>query len=168
MSNAVYCTRCGGLLYGNSEMTSAPKCMCPPQVEFVQYGWVCPRCGTVHAPFVRECGCPAYTITTLSTMYGLGTVNINMQETPQLTPLHKCMELKGKYYSDNIVELYDCMSIRLINVCKTAKNTFDKYPVYYETITYKDTRKIRAFGKKTWDEFVELRSVFEVAREQNK
>ena len=87
---------------------------------------------------------------------------------PKLTPLHKCMELKGKYYGDNIVELSDCMSVRLANVIKTAKNTFDKYPVYYETMTYKDTYKIRALGKKSWDEFVELRSVFVPAREQNK
>jgi len=33
MSNTVYCTKCGGYLYGNIEMTSSPKCTCPPQKE---------------------------------------------------------------------------------------------------------------------------------------
>jgi len=26
--------------------------------EQTLYGWICPRCGTVHAPFVRQCDCP--------------------------------------------------------------------------------------------------------------
>ena len=24
----------------------------------LMYGWTCPRCGTVHSPFVMQCGCP--------------------------------------------------------------------------------------------------------------
>ena len=29
--------------------------------------WICQRCGTSYAPFVRECGCPPPTVTTTST-----------------------------------------------------------------------------------------------------
>ncbi len=29
-----------------------------------QYGWICPRCNTVHAPFVMRCNCTGiYTLT---------------------------------------------------------------------------------------------------------
>jgi len=52
--------------------------MCPPKIEAYQYGWVCPRCGTVHAPFVRDCGCPTPTIT-LSTVYGLGITDAEQE-----------------------------------------------------------------------------------------
>lgn len=29
--------------------------------------WICPRCGTVHAPWVAKCDCPPPTITTSDT-----------------------------------------------------------------------------------------------------
>ncbi len=29
----------------------------------LMYGWICPRCGTVHSPFVTRCDCPPPTKT---------------------------------------------------------------------------------------------------------
>jgi uncharacterized OB-fold protein len=29
----------------------------------LMYGWICPRCGTVHSPFTIQCGCPPPTRT---------------------------------------------------------------------------------------------------------
>ncbi len=31
----------------------------PPSISHTptSQGWICPRCGTVNAPFVKECGC---------------------------------------------------------------------------------------------------------------
>jgi hypothetical protein len=37
-----------------------------------QYGWICPRCGKVHAPFVRECDCPPPCITTTGINTSIG------------------------------------------------------------------------------------------------
>lgn len=43
---------------------------------YSQYGWICPRCYTVHAPWVAQCGCPSYQFsygTTSSTAVGIPT-----------------------------------------------------------------------------------------------
>lgn len=42
-----------------ADITTAPDTTIPP-VPFTpapSYGWVCPLCGQVHAPFVTECHC---------------------------------------------------------------------------------------------------------------
>ena len=39
----------------------------PPYTPPAQYGWVCPRCGAVHAPFIPHCHCTPPTKTTDST-----------------------------------------------------------------------------------------------------
>jgi hypothetical protein len=38
------------------------KCL-PEEKQSTLYGWICPRCGVVHSPFVTECYCPPPTIT---------------------------------------------------------------------------------------------------------
>lgn len=44
-------------------------CFNPPEKAYTYplMGWECPRCRTIHAPFVRQCDCPApsYTSTTI-------------------------------------------------------------------------------------------------------
>lgn len=35
-----------------------------------QYGWICPRCGKVHAPWVSECDCSNNTTTTTTSTDG--------------------------------------------------------------------------------------------------
>jgi len=31
--------------------------------QHILYGWICPRCGTVHSPFVIQCSCAPPTVT---------------------------------------------------------------------------------------------------------
>ena len=37
--------------------------VCNSQQSNIPYGWVCPRCGVVQAPFITECHCDPPTIT---------------------------------------------------------------------------------------------------------
>ena len=66
------CPRCGkhkrinaGALEGI--LTDAERCTCPPEPEppkqYAQ-GWVCPKCGRVNAPWIRECLCWMFPETT--------------------------------------------------------------------------------------------------------
>lgn len=61
------CTMCGNEMTSTGDDYSSGVCFnCkwnkPPQ-QAPLYGWICPRCGTVHSPFVLTCGCPPPTIT---------------------------------------------------------------------------------------------------------
>ena len=38
-----------------------------PPIQYSSVGWLCPRCGTIHAPHVEKCDCPPPTITTTGT-----------------------------------------------------------------------------------------------------
>jgi len=40
-----------------------------PKNTFGMYGWICPRCGTVHSPFSSRCDCPPPTHTMGTTQY---------------------------------------------------------------------------------------------------
>ena len=87
----------------------------------------------------------------------------------KLTPLHKCLNFRGHWYSVNnpVRDIAYCMSIRLYNIIKSHEINFDKRPIYYETASFKEMIWIRNFGKKTWDEFAELRKNFIVTSSNN-
>ena len=53
------CLQCGKeLTTGDGLDMICHNCKMKDQQQPVLYGWVCPRCGTVHSPFVTQCGCP--------------------------------------------------------------------------------------------------------------
>ena len=75
------CGKCGGYktppqYYGS---TISPRmCSCPKEEDNnpfkneinptpAIYGWICPRCGVVHSPFVMYCDCPPPSILTNET-----------------------------------------------------------------------------------------------------
>lgn len=81
-------------LYCNREIPTNMTCNCPesalttytwgptggrdisddilsqPKPNDMQTGWICPRCMTVHAPWVSGCYCPRPTVTTTGTGTG--------------------------------------------------------------------------------------------------
>jgi hypothetical protein len=57
-----------GAIYGPIDVTTSQDPLDDEPIIIVgtQYGWICPRCGTVHAPFVATCSCQALSVTTTS------------------------------------------------------------------------------------------------------
>lgn len=82
----------------------------------------------------------------------------------QLTPLNKCLDLKTK--SGTIIG--DLLPIRIRNVFELITNpqihwfTGKQMNYFYETITHKELRMFRNFGKKSADWFVEIRDNNEI------
>lgn len=52
------CLKCGSELTCNGTGLICTKCKGESQQIPEMYGWICPRCGTVHSPFITQCGCP--------------------------------------------------------------------------------------------------------------
>jgi len=54
------CYNCGAeLTTGDADgFCSSCRYNYPPKQKPVLTGWICPRCGVVHSPFVTECNCP--------------------------------------------------------------------------------------------------------------
>lgn len=76
------CVSCRNSGFGNIHIQpmspfgpSFPPPEYPPYTPPAQYGWVCPRCGAVHAPFIPHCHCTPPTRTTDGTQ-----LNINFDE----------------------------------------------------------------------------------------
>lgn len=67
VSNATYTTTYAGSNWQNPQKTYNP-----------QYGWECPRCHCINAPWVRQCECKgSYYYTTITSGDCNGTININ-------------------------------------------------------------------------------------------
>jgi hypothetical protein len=53
------CIQCGGeLTTGDTPFICMTCKMKNEQQTPPMQGWICPRCGTVHSPFITECSCP--------------------------------------------------------------------------------------------------------------
>ena len=52
------CMQCGSELTTGDGLDGVCQ-SCKSKQQPVLTGWICPRCGVVHSPFVTECNCPA-------------------------------------------------------------------------------------------------------------
>lgn len=53
------CMQCGSeLTTGDGIDRICQACKCKNEQKPVLTGWICPRCGVAHSPFVTECNCP--------------------------------------------------------------------------------------------------------------
>lgn len=59
------CPECG--LTGGAHLSTCSRSVTPPVQQF---GWTCPRCGQVWAPFIHCCVCPVPTV--ISTTMKIG------------------------------------------------------------------------------------------------
>lgn len=52
-----YCTSCGCIEQDNIEMSDKTEATKEQNISAgsLRYGWVCPKCGKVYAPYVKEC-----------------------------------------------------------------------------------------------------------------
>lgn len=65
----IRCSKCGGVISGYYENTADfMGCRCLPEPEPIAplMGWECPRCHKIHSPFVTECSCMPFIITSIS------------------------------------------------------------------------------------------------------
>ena len=58
----VWCQECGEFYQGGCWRHPLPVTTASPALAF---GWECPRCFTIHAPWVATCYCPGPTVTTI-------------------------------------------------------------------------------------------------------
>jgi len=104
--------------------------------------------------------------------------NIIIPEENNLTLIHECINLKGILHKkDKFGAPYELhttlkneMSGRLLNVCisyehihnyfNQKSNYMNYFPFYFETVSIEDFMQLRNCGRKTGDEFIELRNNF--------
>ena len=55
--NSNLCPKCNKPYWSDGTSTIMDLCECFKNVTPANYGWVCPLCGTVNAPWVQACHC---------------------------------------------------------------------------------------------------------------
>jgi len=73
MSSAIFCGKCGGIIYADKDYWTKDlkpcSCFKEPEKLINLIGWECPRCHTIHSPFIQSCDCssPYVTSTDINT-----------------------------------------------------------------------------------------------------
>lgn len=52
------CAKCGKTTHYDPNIVLSKYCKCTTAPFVPLQGWICPRCGSIHAPFVSRCFCP--------------------------------------------------------------------------------------------------------------
>lgn len=73
-----YCTSCGCMVKDNTGMSDKTEVTKEQHIsaESPKYGWICPKCGKVYAPYVKECSDCNY----LSSISTSGRINQTSSE----------------------------------------------------------------------------------------